>query len=251
MHSTPLRDTAFYQNDKGGWANEQIARGFKMELVNGSAFWSANETAKLLQAAADGADISPPHYPSCARGLATVLHQVSAHGKSAIVFGSVSPWAEATLLTAGVSRVVTVDYNQPGSEDLRLETAPISRLPLFKAQFDLAVSFSALEHDGLGRYGDPMDPDGDFHAMQEVAYVLKPGGTLLLGMPVGLGGLYFNAHRMYSKTRFQRLVDGWKYIGYVDVASPTVFNTQDWDLASIWTGDDWQNQPWFALEKPL
>jgi len=34
--------------------------------------------------------------------------------------------------------------------------------------FDVAVSASSFDHDGLGRYGDPLCPDGDLLAMDEV-----------------------------------------------------------------------------------
>ena len=44
-----------------------------------------------------------------------------------------------------------------------------------KIAFDAIVSFSGLEHDGLGRYGDPVNPYGDFSAMREIWLCLKPG----------------------------------------------------------------------------
>ena len=34
--------------------------------------------------------------------------------------------------------------------------------------FDSVVSFSSIEHSGLGRYGDPLDPDGDLKTMQVI-----------------------------------------------------------------------------------
>lgn len=37
----------------------------------------------------------------------------------------------------------------------------------------------------LGRYGDPLDPDGDLKAMKLVYSMLKPGGLLFLTVPVG------------------------------------------------------------------
>lgn len=43
---------------------------------------------------------------------------------------------------------------------------------------DFAVSYSSWEHDGLGRYGDPIDPWGDISALQRAACYVKPG-TLL------------------------------------------------------------------------
>ena len=34
----------------------------------------------------------------------------------------------------------------------------------------------AVEHVGLGRYGDPIDPEGCFTAMRELGRVVSPGG---------------------------------------------------------------------------
>lgn len=40
---------------------------------------------------------------------------------------------------------------------------------------DYAFSFSSWEHDGLGRYGDPIDPWGDVKAVQRASCYVKPG----------------------------------------------------------------------------
>ena len=55
-----------------------------------------------------------------------------------------------------------------------------------------------VEHIGLGRYGDPLDPLGDRKAAAELARVLAPGGSLLFVVPVGAPQIMFNAHRIYS-----------------------------------------------------
>lgn len=56
-----------------------------------------------------------------------------------------------------------------------------------------------VEHVGLGRYGDPVDYDGDLKAMAELARVLAPGGCLLFVTPVGIENrIFFNAHRVYT-----------------------------------------------------
>jgi hypothetical protein len=55
-----------------------------------------------------------------------------------------------------------------------------------------------VEHVGLGRYGDELDPDGDLRATSELARVLAPGGSLLLVVPVGRPRVQFNAHRIYA-----------------------------------------------------
>ena len=43
----------------------------------------------------------------------------------------------------------------------------------------------SFDHDGLGRYGDRLHPDGDLLAMQTVAAVLQDQGLLFLTVPVG------------------------------------------------------------------
>jgi hypothetical protein len=54
------------------------------------------------------------------------------------------------------------------------------------------------EHVGLGRYGDPLDADGDVKAMRSLQRVLAPGGSLLFVVPVGRPRVCFNAHRVYA-----------------------------------------------------
>jgi hypothetical protein len=55
-----------------------------------------------------------------------------------------------------------------------------------------------VEHVGLGRYGDPIDPEGDLQAAAELSRVVAQGGSLLFVVPVGKPQIQFNAHRIYS-----------------------------------------------------
>ncbi len=56
-----------------------------------------------------------------------------------------------------------------------------------------------IEHIGLGRYGDPIDPEGDLKAIKELVRVLKPGGSLIFVTPIGsVARIEFNAHRIYT-----------------------------------------------------
>lgn len=56
----------------------------------------------------------------------------------------------------------------------------------------------AAEHFGLGRYGDPVDPDAHVKFMNSLVRVLKPGGRLYFSVPTGRERLEFNAHRILS-----------------------------------------------------
>lgn len=61
-----------------------------------------------------------------------------------------------------------------------------------------------IEHIGLGRYGDPLDPDGDKKACQELQRVSRPGARILIVVPVGRSRIEFNAHRIYG---FREVLD--------------------------------------------
>ena len=56
----------------------------------------------------------------------------------------------------------------------------------------------ALEHFGLGRYGDPVDPKGFEQGLTHMACLLKDGGTFYLSVPIGRGRVEFNAHRVFD-----------------------------------------------------
>lgn len=55
-----------------------------------------------------------------------------------------------------------------------------------------------VEHIGLGRYGDPIDPEGNRKAIAELVRVIAPGGRLFLSVPVGRERVCFNAHRVFA-----------------------------------------------------
>lgn len=54
----------------------------------------------------------------------------------------------------------------------------------------------ALEHFGLGRYGDPIDPKGFEQGLANMASLMKENGTFYLSLPIGIDRVEFNAHRV-------------------------------------------------------
>ena len=56
----------------------------------------------------------------------------------------------------------------------------------------------ALEHFGLGRYGDSVDPAGAERGLENLAALLKEGGRLYLSVPIGIERVAFNAHRVFD-----------------------------------------------------
>lgn len=56
----------------------------------------------------------------------------------------------------------------------------------------------ALEHFGLGRYGDPVNPGGHLKGFINLHKMLKLGGNLYISFPIGTSSVYFNAHRVFE-----------------------------------------------------
>ena len=56
----------------------------------------------------------------------------------------------------------------------------------------------ALEHFGLGRYGDPIDLYGHVKGFKSLGNILKSGGILYLSVPIGPERIDFNANRVFA-----------------------------------------------------
>jgi hypothetical protein len=76
----------------------------------------------------------------------------------------------------------------------------------------LAISISTFEHIGLGRWGDPLDVDGDIKAMREMLRILQPGGHAVLTLPFGTPTVVYDLHRIYDRSRIARLIEGFDII---------------------------------------
>lgn len=155
------------------------------------------------------------------KNLNEIVHSYAndVKGKTMVVVGTANPWVEAIALDTGASFVTTLDYTRKRYETPSLEWIHVNDYlddsinNLVFENFENAVSFSSIEHSGLGRYGDPLSPYGDFEAVQQIHCMLKPGGLLFLGLPFsGTNESYieFNAHRVYGYNRLNKLFKGWK-----------------------------------------
>jgi hypothetical protein len=66
----------------------------------------------------------------------------------------------------------------------------------------------AIEHFGLGRYGDPIDPLGHERGIANMALLLKPGASFYLSTPIGRERVEFNANRVFDPRSIVKLVEG-------------------------------------------
>jgi predicted SAM-dependent methyltransferase len=81
---------------------------------------------------------------------------------------------------------------------LRFTQADVTKLPHENNSIQSLSSLHVIEHIGLGRYGDKVDPDGWRLALKNLQRVLAIGGQLLLAVPCGRRRVVFHAHRIFQ-----------------------------------------------------
>lgn len=141
--------------------------------------------------------------------LYQALKKFKIKGQQVAIFGSTKPWYEAFCLEYG-GHPTTVEYNRVTTDHPDLVTMTVAELDQSPRVYDAGFSISSFEHDGLGRYGDPINPYGDIETMQKTKRVIKKGGLLFLAIPIGKDKLCFNAHRVYGRIRLPLMLAGWK-----------------------------------------
>lgn len=96
--------------------------------------------------------------------------------------------------------------------NLTSDHADITSLPFEDNSVRSLSCMHTIEHIGLGRYGDPLDYDGDLKAIAELKRVLIYGGNLLFVVPIGITAkIMFNAHRIYTYDQILSYFDGFEF----------------------------------------
>jgi SAM-dependent methyltransferase len=83
-------------------------------------------------------------------------------------------------------------------DGLRYRQGDITRLPYESDSLESVSALHVGEHIGLGRYGDPIDPEGWLKAIQELRRVVRPGGVVYYSVPIGRERLEFDGHRVFD-----------------------------------------------------
>lgn len=112
---------------------------------------------------------------------------------------------------ASFREIEVFDIRRPerSVKNIRFMQADLMQLPdkLF-GYSDSVSSLHAIEHFGLGRYGDPIDYFGHLKAIENVHRILTPGGRFYFSVPIGPQRIEFNAHRVFSLSYLSRILRG-------------------------------------------
>ena len=142
--------------------------------------------------------------------LFSAIHDFSLTGKNVCVFGAVNVDCDAICLFSGAEKVTILGDNIPHAEHPQVECLSLKDALQEGLKWEAALSIGSFSRKGLGRYGAPLDPDGDLRAMEEARRLIKRGGLFYLGVPVGMDCVVWNSHRIYGKKRLPMLLDSWQ-----------------------------------------
>lgn len=169
-------------------------------------------------------------------------------GKNVMIVGSETFWVELLCVLGDACEVTTVEYRPiewsvPPKANLRTLSWDdfICDLAIHERRYDLILSYSSIEHSGLGGYGDRITPLGDLLTFHLMARCTKPTGICAVAVPVGQDLTHFNAHRIYGEKRIRAMqhISGLKYIGIAGpdaeylAKDPTESLRQGWTLPAL------------------
>jgi SAM-dependent methyltransferase len=122
----------------------------------------------------------------------------------------------ATTISAFIP-VQFIDIRPPRIQlnNLTCLCGSLMNLPFPSSSVNSLSCMHVIEHIGLGRYGDPYDPEGDLKAVSEIKRVLANHGHLLFVVPIGGEAvIQFNAHRIYTYRQICELFNDYKLMDF-------------------------------------
>ena len=147
--------------------------------------------------------------------LAEIFDKYPITKKTIAVIGSATPLYEAYIEHFG-GTPLTIEYRKINHNINKLQTytfeEAVDKVNSDLIRSDCAFCCSSIEHSGLGRYGDFLDPEGDLNTMQLVKNIVKLGGLFFLQIPVGQDALIWNNSRVYGSFRLLLLLEGWELV---------------------------------------
>ncbi|ETK82724.1 hypothetical protein L915_11961 [Phytophthora nicotianae] len=168
-------------------------------------------------------------YSSADTFLYSALEKYPLKDKRVLIVGSNGrPWIESLCLVQEATSCTTVARNRLRYNHPKLQTFTTAEFidDIAAAErFDVILAVKSIASEGLGRAGDPLDPDRDLKVMQELHKLaapsckrsteqgdLKKSVTVFLAVPVGPDTLVWNAQRQYGPLRLPLLLQDWQLL---------------------------------------
>lgn len=152
------------------------------------------------------------HYHETDQWLYQALDKYSIANKDVLIIGSEEPCYEGIAIHYNASSVTMVEYQPVNSTHPKLKTLTVEEFMSNSNSYNGAISISSVEHSGLGRYGDELDPDGDLKAMEVLRNKLDKDSLCFLAVPIGRDQILWNAHRVYGRKRLPLLIQGFELV---------------------------------------
>lgn len=90
----------------------------------------------------------------------------------------------------------------------------ITNLPVKENTIKSLSCLHVVEHIGLGRYKDTINPHGSIEAIKDIIRILSVNGNLYISVPVGRECICFNAHRIFSPITIMKYFTNLNLISY-------------------------------------
>jgi len=182
-----------------------------------------------------------------------------------LVIGSESPWIEAILFEKGARHITVLDYGKIISKHPNISILNPDRMrELYmkgkynreNEKFDAMISFSSLEHSGLGRYGDTINPWGDLITMAKTKCITKKNARVLVGVPSQFEHpgfeeyIGFNAGRVYGSIQLSHLFANWDQVYTEAIKNYENFRSKRGNAKSLLQKrlDSYSYQPIYILQ---
>lgn len=123
----------------------------------------------------------------------------------------------AHLLTFRSVNVIDIRKLESDLEGLNFYQGDVTSLDLPDGSISSLSCLHAMEHVGLGRYGDPIDPMGHIKGILELQRILAPNGKLFFSVPIGRERVEFNAQRVFDPNTIIQAFSELKLIDFAAV----------------------------------
>ncbi len=144
-----------------------------------------------------------------------ILDKYNVIEKKVAIIGSENPWIESIVYNYGCRDITTVEYNKPNITHKNFKIISYDDFVNCNTKYDFIISYSSIEHSGLGRYGDDINPNADIETMNHIYNRLNDNGYIFIGIPIGHDTLLWNANRIYGKYRLPILLKKFKIVNWV------------------------------------